>query len=228
MRPARIVSFLFLLLPVLVAAQNQAAVDPSLPPPPHEKQVRLKHVLVIGQTKGFEHDSVSDGMVAIYNMGHESGLWDATLRTDAELITKKDLARNTKNLDYFDALVFVSTTGELDLDDSQKTDMMSFIKEDGKGFVGVHAALDTNYKWPEYGEMIGGWFDQHPWSTFNAPIINEDPDLSCCPALSKSVPEVRRDLSAQRVVAREGQRAAQPRSLKAELREQSARAPNRS
>jgi type 1 glutamine amidotransferase len=55
--------------------------------------------------------------------------------------------------------------------------MMSFIKDDGKGFVGVHAALDTNYKWPEYGEMIGGWFDQHPWSTFNAPIVNEDPSF---------------------------------------------------
>ena len=92
-----------------------------------------------------------------------------------ELITKKDLGRNTKNLDYFDAVVFMSTTGELDLDDSQKTDLLSFIKDDGKGFVGVHAALDTNYKWPAYGEMIGGWFDQHPWSTFNAPIINEDP-----------------------------------------------------
>jgi uncharacterized protein len=178
LRPARVpvqrVLLLFLFLPVLMTAQ-QPAVDPSLPPPPHEKQVRLKHILVIGQTKGFEHDSVTDGMVAIYNMGRESGLWDAMLRTDVELITKKDLARNTKNLNYFDALVFVSTTGELDLDDSQKADMMSFIKDDGKGFVGVHAALDTNYKWPEYGEMIGGWFDQHPWSTFNAPIINEDP-----------------------------------------------------
>jgi len=152
-------------------------VDPSLPPPPHEKQVRLKHVLVIGQTKGFEHDSVSDGMAAIYNMGRESGLWDAVLRTDVELITKKDLGRNAKTLDYFDALILVSTTGELDLDDSQKKDMMSFIKDDGKGFVGVHAALDTNYKWQEYGEMIGGWFDQHPWSTFNAPIINEDPSF---------------------------------------------------
>ena len=178
MRPPRIALFLLLSFSVLTgftAAQNQPSVDPSLPPPPHEKKVHLKHILVIGQTKGFEHDSVPDGMAAIFNMGRESGLWDATLRTDVELITKKDLQRNTKNLDYFDALVFVSTTGELDLDDSQKADMMSFIKNDGKGFVGVHAALDTNYKWPEYGEMIGGWFDQHPWSTFNAPIINEDP-----------------------------------------------------
>jgi len=152
------------------------------PAPSRDKQVHLKHILVIGQTKGWEHDSVSDGMVAIYNMGRESGLWEAILRTDTELITKKDLGgRNTKNLDFFDAIVFVSTTGELDLDDNQKKDMMSFIKDDGKGFVGVHAALDTNYKWPEYGEMIGGWFDQHPWMTFNAPIINEAPDF---PAVS--------------------------------------------
>jgi type 1 glutamine amidotransferase len=172
-----LVCWLLLVSTAIAAAQNQAAVDPSTPPVPHEKTIRLKHILVIGQTKGFEHDSISDGMVAIYNMGRESGLWDAVLRTDTELITKKDLGRNAKNLDYFDALVFVSTTGELDLDNAQKKDMMSFIKDDGKGFVGVHAALDTNYKWEEYGEMIGGWFDQHPWMTFNAPIINEDPSF---------------------------------------------------
>jgi uncharacterized protein len=164
-----------LILVAFTRAQNQPAVNSSVPPPPHEKVVHRKHILVVSQTKGYEHDSIPDGMAAIYNMGHDSGLWDTTLRTDTELITKKDLKMNAKNLNYFDALVFVSTTGELDLDDSQKQDMMSFIKDDGKGFVGVHAALDTNYNWPEYGEMIGGWFDQHPWFTFNAPIINEDP-----------------------------------------------------
>jgi type 1 glutamine amidotransferase len=136
------------------------------------------HVLVIGQTNGWEHDSVPDAMAAIYQLGHDTGLWEATLRTDTELITKKELkGNNRKNLNYFNAIVFASTTGELDLTDDQKTDMMSFIKEDGKGFVGIHAALDTNYKWPEYGEMIGGWFDQHPWMTFKAPIINEQPDF---------------------------------------------------
>ena len=158
-------------------AQNQPAVNPLIPPPPHAKQIHLKHVLVIGETKGFEHDSVPSAMAAVYNMGHDSGLWDTTLRTDTELLTKKDLGRNAKNLSYFDLIVFASTTSELDMDDSQKQDMLSFIKEDGKGFVGIHAALDTNYKWPEYGEMIGGWFDQHPWMTFNAPIITEDPNF---------------------------------------------------
>ena len=168
--------FSFLVLNLSILAQD-APVDPSVAPPPHAHQVHLKHILVIGQTKGFEHDSVSDAMAAIYNLGKESGLWDTMLRTDTELITKKDLGRNTKTLDYYDAIVFANTTSELDLDDSQKKDMMSFIKDEGKGFVGIHAAMDTNYKWPEYGEIIGGWFDQHPWSTFNAPIINESPDF---------------------------------------------------
>ena len=157
--------------------QAQSTGKDSVAPPPHAKPTHLKHVLIVGQTKGFEHDSISAAMAAIFNMGQESGLWDTEMRTDTELLTKKDLGRNSKNLNYFDVLIFASTTGELDMDDSQKADMLSFIHDDGKGFVGIHAAMDTNYKWPEYGEMIGGWFDQHPWMTFNAPIINEDPSF---------------------------------------------------
>ena len=175
MRTFRTCLIAFAVVASLTCLQNNRAWGQSsepepLPPPPHARQIHLKHVLVIGQTKGFEHDSVSAAMATIYNLGQQSGLWDTTLRTDTELLTKKDLGRNTKNLTYFDLIVFASTTGELEMDDSQKKDMMSFIHDDGKGFVGIHAALDTNYTWPEYGEMIGGWFDQHPWMTFEAPI----------------------------------------------------------
>ena len=156
--------------------QAQTAGSP-LPPAPRPKEVRIKHVLVIGQTKDWEHDSVSAAMAAVYNMGRESGLWETTMRTDTKSLTKKELVRNAKNLSYFDLIVFANTSGELDMDASQKADMMSFIKEDGKGFVGIHAALDTNHDWPEFGEMLGGWFDEHPWMTFEAPIVNEDPNF---------------------------------------------------
>lgn len=149
--------------------------------PPHRK-----HVLVIGEVKGWEHDSVSPAMVAIYEMGKQSGLWDTVLRTDTELLTKKELKANAKNLNYFDAVVFANTSGELDMDASQKQDLMSFIKDDGRGFVGIHAALDTNHTWPEYGEMIGGYFDEHPWFTFWAPIVNEQPDFPAVKHLPKA------------------------------------------
>lgn len=168
---------MFLCVGAIAFAQTPAAVNDNTPPPPHAKQTHLKHVLVIGESKGFEHDSITSAMVAVAEMGMESGLWDTEIRTDTELLTKKKLDRNAKNLSYFDAVIFASTTGELDMDASQKQDLLSFVKEDGKGFVGIHAALDTNYTWPEYGEMIGGWFDQHPWMTFNAPIRNEAPDF---------------------------------------------------
>ena len=147
-----------------------AAVVAFAAPPANKKRI-----LVIGETKGFEHDSVPDAMGSVWKMGHDSGLWDTYLRTDTELLTKGKVGPNGKNLDDFNAIVFASTTGELDLSEQQKKDILTFVHDEGKGFVGIHAALDTNYKWPEYGEMIGAWFDQHPWGTFWAPIINEDP-----------------------------------------------------
>ena len=114
-------------------------------------------------------------MATMWKLGRETGLWDTYIRTDTQLITKKKLGGNAKNLDYFDA-VFFYTTGELTLDDSQKADLLSFVREDGKGFIGSHAAIDTLYKWPEYGEMIGGYFDLHPWNQFQASVIVEDRD----------------------------------------------------
>ena len=143
--------------------------------PPTSTAPKRKKILCIGQTKGFQHDATSEAMAHIVRMGKETGLWDAYIKTDTQLITKKKLTGNAKNLDYFDA-VFFYTTGELDLDDEQKAALISFVKDDGKGFVGAHSAIDTNYKWPEYGEMVGGYFDSHPWNTFEAPIIVEDRD----------------------------------------------------
>ncbi len=137
-------------------------------------QAPKKRLLAIGAVAGFQHDSTTDGLATIWKMGKDTGLWDTYIRTDTQLITKKKLENNAKNLNYFDAVLFY-TTGELPLDDEQKSALISFVKEDGKGFIGVHAALDTLYKWPEYGEMIGAWFDQHPWNTFDAPVIVEDP-----------------------------------------------------
>ncbi|MBS1855681.1 MAG: ThuA domain-containing protein [Acidobacteria bacterium] len=143
------------------------------PTPPRTK----KRILVIGETKGFQHDSVPVAMAYIWKWGHDTGLWDAYLRTDTELLTKKNIGANAKTLPDFDAVVFDSTTGELDLRDDQKADLLSFVHDDGKGLVGVHAAADCNYKWDAWADMLGGWFDQHPWMTFEAPIIREDSDF---------------------------------------------------
>lgn len=162
MKPVRFFAF----LAVLAAAA-------LLAPAPAQQAPRKKKLLAIGAVKGFQHDATSHGLATMWKLGQETGLWDTYIRTDMQLVTKQRLSGNAKNLDYFDAIFFY-TTGELDLNDHQKTDLLNFVREDGKGFLGSHSATDTFYKWPEYGEMIGGYFDLHPWNQFEAPIIVED------------------------------------------------------
>jgi type 1 glutamine amidotransferase len=129
---------------------------------PQAESPKRNKLLAIGLSAGFQHDSVSHGLATIWKIGQQSGLWDTFIRTDTQLLTKKKLGSNAKNIDYFDAVMFY-TTGELPMDDEQKAALMSFVKDDGKGFLGTHSATDTFYKWPEYGEMVGGYFNDHPW-----------------------------------------------------------------
>ena len=72
-----------------------------------------------------------------------------------------------------DLLIF-APTGNLDFDVHQKQALLDFVKG-GKGFLGIHNATDTCYDWPEYGEMIGGYFSGHPW-TQEVNVIVEDVD----------------------------------------------------
>ncbi|MBE0657863.1 MAG: ThuA domain-containing protein [Bryobacteraceae bacterium] len=157
----------------------------ALPAAAQQNAPAKKRLLVIGAVEGFQHDATSTGMAVLWKLGKESGLWETYIKTDVQLLTKKKLSGNAKNLDYFDAVAFY-TTGELKMDDEQKAALMSFIKDDGKGFIGVHSAPDTFYKWPEYGQMLGGYFDGHPWNTFPAPIIVEDPTHPITAHFSKS------------------------------------------
>src|SRR5437016_5232799 len=133
-----------------------------------------KKLLAIGEVKGFQHDSVSHGLATLEKLGRQTGLWDTYIRTDNELLTKGKLAAgNARNLNYFDAVIFY-TTGDLGLSDQQKKDLLSFVRDDGKGFLGSHSATDTYYNWPEYGDLIGGWFNEHPWGQVHCTIRTED------------------------------------------------------
>lgn len=133
-----------------------------------------KKLLAIGEVQGYEHDSVSHALATIEKLGRQTQLWDTYIRTDNELLTKQKLAHgNARNLDYFDAVLFY-TTGDLGLSDQQKKDLLSFVHDDGKGFLGTHSSTDTYYTWPEYGEMIGGYFNEHPWGQVHCRILTED------------------------------------------------------
>ena len=114
-----------------------------------------KHkVLYLTHSAGFKHDVLPLSEQILKLIGERSGAFEVTATQDCSVLSRDGLKP-------YDAVVFY-TTGELPISDAQKAAFLDFIRS-GKGFVGIHSATDTFYKWPEYGELIGGYFDQHPW-----------------------------------------------------------------
>jgi type 1 glutamine amidotransferase len=150
---------------------------PPVPPRPDRKQVLAWADIRFGQ----QHDSVTRALVTIEKLGRETGLFDTYIRTDSQLITKQPIVGGpagrpitNKNLNYFDAIFFFGVR-EIELTDTQKADLLSFVKDDGKGFVAAHTASTAFFSWPEFGEMLGGRFDEHPWGITDATVVIEDP-----------------------------------------------------
>ncbi|MFO0876441.1 MAG: ThuA domain-containing protein [Gemmataceae bacterium] len=139
-----------------------------------EKPAAPKRLLVITESRGFVHDVVrrpKDGSQCLVEqvlteLGKSSGAFEVVCTQDSRK------AITAENLANFDA-VFFYTTGSLPLSETQKADLISFIKK-GKGFAGSHSATDTFYDWPEYGKLIGGYFDGHPWHQ-KVKVVVEDP-----------------------------------------------------
>ncbi|MCA9288537.1 MAG: ThuA domain-containing protein [Phycisphaerales bacterium] len=125
---------------------------------------RVPVVLVFSKTAGFRHASIPAGIAAVEAIGAERG-FGVVASEDAGLFTDQGLAG-------FDAVVFLSTTGDI-LNGDQQAAFERFIAG-GKGFVGIHAAADTEYDWAWYGELVGAYFQSHP-QVQQATVEIEDP-----------------------------------------------------
>jgi type 1 glutamine amidotransferase len=109
-------------------------------------------ILVFTKTKGFFHTSIPIGMQTIMKICKENKI-DVDTTRDAAAFT-------SDNLKKYKVVVFLNTTGDV-LDNGQQEAFTKYIKSGG-GFVGVHAATDTEYDWPWYNKLIGAYFLSHP------------------------------------------------------------------
>jgi len=126
---------------------------------------KVLNVLVFCETKGFHHNSISVGTIAILELGKQNNF-----RVDTTSISD---VFTDDNLKKYDVVVFLNTTGDA-LNDDEQNAFKRFI-ESGKGYVGIHAATDTEYDWEWYGGLIGGaYFKRHPQGQFDAEIVVED------------------------------------------------------
>ena len=129
---------LLLLLVILVAGSSFKKAKPRL--------------LVFCKTAGFRHDCIPVAKLAMLKLGAENG-FDVDTTEDASRFT-------TQNLKRYKAVMFLNTTGNV-LDEAQQTAMESYIRHGG-GYIGVHAATDTEYDWPWYNQLVGAYFLSHP------------------------------------------------------------------
>lgn len=131
--------------PLPAAAVDHAAVDGAGSGPA---------LLVFSRTQGFRHGSIAAGQALLQALADEHG-FSVELSEDPARFTASGLAP-------FAAVVFLNTTGNV-LDDAQQQAFEAWLRAGG-GWVGVHAAADTEYGWPFYGELVGGnaWFASHP------------------------------------------------------------------
>lgn len=188
---------------ILLVAYNPAKEQPpagaaakiaeAIPEKPYAVPEKPRKLLVFSRTNGFRHKSIATGKVALTELGKQTGAFETVVSDDLSNFEKDKIGD-------FDAICFLSTTNnafapfksemqkmsdeekaeakvyELELKDS----LMAYIKGGG-GFVGIHSATDTFYEWQEYGEMINGYFDGHPWGSGNMVNIYVEPGKEAHP-----------------------------------------------
>jgi cytochrome c len=121
-------------------------------------------ILVFSKTAGFRHSSIDEGIAALKLLGSQNGIQVDAIE-ESTLFTDAVLAR-------YDVVVFLSTTSDV-LNDEQQAAFERFIRS-GRGYVGIHSATDTEYLWPWYGQLTGGYFRNHPPGTPAATVVTED------------------------------------------------------
>ena len=182
-----------LLIPISVTGKKEipseaeAKIKKALPEKALAKPMAKRKLLVFAVTNGFRHGSIPTGQAAMELMGEATGAYEA--------VVSDDLANfESDKIGEFDAICFLSTTQEVflphpktllkmskdqqqaaqDRSDRLQKNLMDFVKG-GKGFIGIHAATDTFYKFPEFGEMINGYFSGHPWGAGTPVSIKVEP-----------------------------------------------------
>ena len=154
-----------------VSPDELKKIEAALPDSAPAKPDNPRKILIFDLTEGFVHDCIPVCNKAIELLGTKTGAYTVTVSHDMGVFTPENLAQ-------YDAVLFNNTTGlkfNVRLDDPKKPDptngpdqkkreaLLEWIRS-GKGFIGIHAATDNFPTWPEAREMIGGQFEQHPWT----------------------------------------------------------------
>ena len=143
-------------------AKIQAAAPDKAPAAPAQP----RKLLIFTLCKGYRHSAIECCAKALEIIGEKTGAYTTVVSDDPAVFKPESLAG-------FDAVCFDNTTGELFEDAALKASLLEFVRG-GNGVVGIHAATDCFYQWPEFGELMGGYFDGHPWTSDTTVTVKID------------------------------------------------------
>lgn len=177
--------------PPQAAAAARLAVDHAYPTPQGDAMggrsfgglatpSNLKRILIWADTRNgiAQHDSTSHAAAVIEELGYKTGAYFSYIRTDSNIIsyhpqmTDGKPASGGPSLANVDAIFFLGHR-EVSIDAQQKEALLQFVRNGG-GLVAAHVAATAFASWPQFGDLLGGRFDQHPWGMTTAPVVVED------------------------------------------------------
>jgi len=110
-------------------------------------------VLLFSETRAYRHDSIENALEALEELAMSAGIQTDRANDSESVFTNANLAR-------YDAVVWVLTSGDV-LNEEEQAAFEIYIQSGG-GYAGIHAASDTEYEWPWYGDLVGAYFERHP------------------------------------------------------------------
>lgn len=164
-----------------VTPEQQALIQAAVPERPRVAVATPRKLLIWNRSIGFQHGSIPHGAFATRVMGERTGAWETTETTDIRMLLPE-------NLQAFDGLLLNNTTGpwitpqeqdlagftesKPELEAKLRQSVLDFVAGGG-GLIGYHSATDSNYHWEEFGRLMGGYFNAHPWHEEIGVIVNE-------------------------------------------------------
>lgn len=168
------------------SAEEIAKMRAALPDKPRVEPAAKRKLLVFSRSWGYWHTAIPYGEKAVALMGQKTGAFEAVLAQDDTLF-------EPQHLKQFDAILFNNTNNEIFLpgdfdelpdpaqakararDEMLKKSLVEFLR-DGGGLAVTHAGVASFRKWPEFGEIIGARFDNHPWGAGSTVVLRvEEP-----------------------------------------------------
>jgi len=152
-----------------ISPQELEKIEKAVPAKPTVIPKQPRKLLVFNLAEGYRHESIPYCAKAIELMGKKTAAYQIVQSEDMSVF-------KAENLRQFDAICLNSSSSLKFTDPNLRQGLMDFIKN-GKGIIGIHGAINNFQDWPEAAEMMGGIFDEHPWTAEGTWAVRvEDPN----------------------------------------------------